>query len=281
MSRFREDLPETAPLSPPISRVQSPDDDIIPPTIEEASPDLQRRSEEAQASPVHNGDVYGTPNSPRASMEAMRETPSTFSGPDEADPSPGPQNMSLASIDSEASWLSGRIGGRRRSSARTQPPQRESPSNNSPDVDRDATGEDVSIVDDEYLSRVTRTSHEPAAWNRKSTGEARPSSDEDEEARWGSVKGQVPTLVQTHVAERMKSREGLLNSFGEEAGSDGDEATGEENSPTEGPAEMQRATSINLGKGHVRNFSAGSARLLNLTPRSSVDGKRRSVEPKP
>jgi hypothetical protein len=43
---------------------------------------------------------------------------------------------------------------------------------------------------------------------------------------------------------------------------------------------MQRATSINLGKGHVRNFSAGSAKLLNLTPRSSVDGKRRSVEPR-
>jgi hypothetical protein len=280
MSRFREDLPESAPMSPPMSRVQSPDADIIPPTIEETSPDNEVRSGEARVSTTSNGNVYGTSNSPHGSQEAMRETPSTFSRPDEADASPGGQNMSLASIDSEASWLSGRIGSGRRSSARAQPTHGLSSSNNSPTADHDAAGEDVSIVDDEYLSRFTPSGQEPATWNRKSTGEARPSSDEGEEARWGSVRGQVPTVVQTHTAERMKSREGLLNSFGEEAGSDDGEATGEDLSPGEAPAEMQRARSINLGKGHVRNFSAGSAKLLELTPRSSVDGRRRSVEPR-
>ncbi|OIW31822.1 hypothetical protein CONLIGDRAFT_572708 [Coniochaeta ligniaria NRRL 30616] len=279
MSRFREDLPEITPLSPPISRVQSPDTDVIPPTIRETSPEIERRSGEAHASPTGNGNIYGAPDSPRASSEAMRETPSTFSRPDEANASPVGQNMSLASIDSEASWLSGRIGSRRRSSARSQPPHRVS-SNNSPTADQDVTREEVSIDDDEYLSRFTSSGHGPAPLNRMSTGEARPSSDEGEEARWGSVKGQVPTVVQTHTAERMKSREGLLNSFGEEAESDNDEAPGGDNSPTEGPAEVQRATSINLGKSHVRNFSAGSAKLLNLTPRSSVDGKRRSAEPR-
>jgi hypothetical protein len=43
---------------------------------------------------------------------------------------------------------------------------------------------------------------------------------------------------------------------------------------------VQRAKSVNLGRGHVRNFSAGSAKLLDLTPRTSVDAKRRSVEPR-
>lgn len=280
MSRFREDLPEIGPLSPPLSRVQSPDADVIPPTIEEVSPDTGRKSGEALVSSTGNGDIYGAPDSPHASLEAMRETPSTFSRPDEANASPRAQNLSLASIDSEASWLSGRIGGRRRSSARSQPPHRVSSSNNSPLGDNDTTGEDVSIGDDEYLSRFASSGHERSNLNRKSTGDARPSSDEGEEARWGSVMGQVPTVVQTHTAERMKSREGLLNSFGEIAETDDGDATGDDNSPIEVPAEMQRATSINLGKGHVRNFSAGSAKLLNLTPRSSVDGKRRSVEPR-
>lgn len=280
MSRFREDLPETAPLSPPISRVQSPDDNFVPQTIQETSPNLDRQSGEVHGLSARKGDVYGAPTSPRGSMEAMRETPSTFSRHDEADASPVGQNLSLASVDSEASWLSGLVGGGRRSSGRIQPPQRIS-SSNTPVADQDPTEEETSIVEDDYLSRyANRSSHEPGALDRKSTGEALPSSDEDEEARWGSVKGQVPTVVRTHVAGRMKSREGLLNIFGGEAESDDGEATGDDNSPTEGPAEFQRATSINLGKGHVRNFSAGSARLLNLTPRSSVDGKRRSVEPK-
>jgi hypothetical protein len=283
MSRFREDLPETAPLSPPMSRVQSPEADVVPPTIEETSPEVGSRKS-AEGEEAHTrGDrnIYGAAGSPRGSLEAMRETPSTFSRPDEVDASPRVQNMSLASVDSEASWLSGRIGSRRRSSARTQPPHRVSSSNASPTTDHDPAREEDSIVEDEYLSRFTPSTQEAATWNRKSVGEGRPSSEAGEDARWGAVRGQVPMVVQTHTAERMKSREGLLNSFGEEAESDDGQGSGEETtSPLETPAEMQRAKSINLGKGHVRNFSAGSAKLLNLSPRTSVDAKRRSVEPR-
>lgn len=288
MSRFREDLPETTtPLSPPISRVQSPEDENRPPTIVETSPDLGRHSGRPPTPPPQLSDSHESQSSPHGSVEAMRETPSTFSRLDEAQPSPEPQAMSLASIDSEASWLSGRVGGRRRSSAaKTHHPYRQSQANSSPITDQDAAAEDISIVEDEYLSRYT-PSNEPSAWNRRSTGEARPSSDgEGEEARWGAVRGQVPTVVQPHGVDRMKSREGLLNTFGEEpeveAESDDGEATDGQASPSpvESPIEMQRATSVHLGKGHVRNFSAGSARLLELTPRSSVDGKRRSVEPR-
>lgn len=217
----------------------------------------------------------------------MHETPSTFSRLDEARPSPEPNAMSLASIDSEASWLSGRVSGRRRSSAvKTQHPYRYSPPQPepSPVADQATPGED-SVADDEYLSRFT-PSQEPSGWNRKSIGEARPSSDGEEEGpRWGSVRGHVPTLVQGHRVVAIKSREGLLNTSGEEADikaeSDGDDDF-DEASPSviETPMEVQRAKSVNLGKGHVRNFSAGSAKLLELSPRTSVDAKRRSVEPR-
>jgi hypothetical protein len=71
----------------------------------------------------------------------------------------------------------------------------------------------------------------------------------------------------------MKSREGLLNMSGEEDDSDTDEHhDGEKGDPA-----LQRATSINLGRGHVRHISAGSAKLLELTPRTSVDVQRRSL----
>lgn len=278
LSRFREDLPETGLLSPPLSRVQSPDADTIPPTIEETSPNHDHKSGDAPVSPARNSNTYGASDSRQASLEAMRETPSTFSRLDEADGSPADQNMSLASIDSEASWLSGRVGTRRLSSARPQPRHRLSSSNASPMADHEPAGEDALIAEDEYLSRFTPTGHELANWNRRPTGEALPSSDEGEDARWGSVKGQLPTVVQTHTAGRMRSREGLLNTFGEEDESDAGEAI--DDSPVVTPGEVRRATSVNLGKGHMRNFSAGSAKLLELTPRSSIERKRRSVEPR-
>lgn len=288
MSRFREDLPETTPLSASVSRIQSAEEQAIPTTIAETSPDIGRNSQRLPTPPPEAIDIPGRRSSHPASTEAMRETPSTFSRLDEARPSPEPNAMSLASVDSEASWLSGRVSGRRRSSAvKTQHPYRYSPPqpDASPTVDQASPGED-SVADDEYLSRFT-PSHEPSGWNRKSIGEARPSSDGEEEGpRWGSVRGYVPTVVQGHRVVTVKSREGLLNTFGEEtdikAGSDDDDGDFDEASPgvIETPLEVQRAKSVNLGKGHVRNFSAGSAKLLDLTPRTSVDAKRRSVEPR-
>ncbi|RKU48899.1 hypothetical protein DL546_008739 [Coniochaeta pulveracea] len=287
MSRFREDLPETTPLSPSASRVQSPEDQAFPTTIAEMSPDIGRESQRLPTPPPEVIDIPGSRSSHHASVEAMRETPSTFSRLDETRPSPEPNAMSLASVDSEASWLSGRVSGRRRSSAvKTQHPYRYSPPqpDTSPVANEASPGED-SIADDEYLSRFT-PSQEPSGWNRKSIGEARPSSDGEEEGpRWGSVRGHVPTLVQGPRVNTVKSREGLMNTFGEEtdvrAESD-DDGDLDEASPSiiETPLEVQRAKSVNLGKGHVRNFSAGSAKLLDLTPRTSVDAKRRSVEPR-
>jgi len=55
---------------------------------------------------------------------------------------------------------------------------------------------------------------------------------------------------------------------------DPDNDSGEDDGEGSG---LQRATSINLGKDHVRHISAGSARLLSISPRSSVDTKRLSL----
>ncbi len=202
-------------------------------------------------------------------MEITGNTP-TPSHPDEPGVSPEPgHTMSLASVDSEASWLSGRLGKRRSSNLPQSATVAQFPHRESGSEELEPTNEDTSIVDDEYLSRFARNS--ASGYNRKSTGDARPSSDEEDEARWGSLRGaQQPTVIHEHAVDRMKSREVLLNSFGEEEESEEGEFAADEG---EG---LQRATSINLGGNHARHISAGSAKLLNLTPRNSVD-KRRSV----
>ncbi|KAI1266042.1 hypothetical protein F5Y18DRAFT_35599 [Xylariaceae sp. FL1019] len=259
MSRFREDLPEL-PLSPPDSRMASPEIDPI----------------QTEPLPAIQDDVvmrYDTPT------EAMRVTPSSMHR-DELQASPAPHSMSLASIDSEASWLSGRISRQRTSSGmRTSlpyPPRTVSAlSGGSEAQASDHTDDDI-IADDEYLKSVV-----PSRLQRNSTGEARPSSDEDEAEssptwgeKWGEV-GQVPLM---HHRETMKSQEGLLQSFD----SDDKELSNSKDSDDDGegqtPGEPQRATSIHFGKGHVRNFSAGSAKLLELSPRPSGEQRRGAIE---
>jgi hypothetical protein len=198
--------------------------------------------------------------------------------------------MSLASIDSEGSWLSGRVGGKKRhssgilevSSLRNHMPQRNS------DSTKSQSQEDASVADDEYLSRFAHTSKH-ASWNRQSAGEARPSSDidEEEEARWGSVRGHQPTMIHKSVVDRMKSYEGMLKEFGDAdsqvAATEVEQASPGADVDVESPfaedSGIQRATSVKL-PGHARKISAGSAKLLQITPRSSVDVKRRSWEPK-
>jgi hypothetical protein len=97
-----------------------------------------------------------------------------------------------------------------------------------------------------------------------------------------------PTVV--HRADtRHKSSEGLLNTFNSQASTaepmpqaEDKDRTPEAEYPTpaETPTEersssdevmtpVQRATSVNLGKGHARNMSAGSAKLLDIPRRGS------------
>ncbi|KAI0486116.1 hypothetical protein F4859DRAFT_469040 [Xylaria cf. heliscus] len=259
MSRFREDLPEL-PISPPDSRMASP----------EAEPAA------AEPLPVITDDVvmrYDTPIEGHGHQEAMRATPISMHR-DDVQPSPALHSMSLASIDSEASWLSGRISRKRTSSGMRAslqyPPRTVSALSGRSEEQTSEHTEDDNIVDDEYLNSVV-----PARSHRLSTGEARPSSDEEDDLspKWGAV-GQTPTVIQH--SETMRSREGILQSSDdkESASANGSEDDDEGQSPVE----PQRATSVRLGKGHFRNFSAGSAKLLEVSPRASSDHRRSAIE---
>jgi len=122
---------------------------------------------------------------------------------------------------------------------------------------------------------------------RRASGNPMPSSDEEDgdsvaspggSTKWGAV-GRQPTVV--HHQPRAKSREGLLNDFENDSPSEppqefmdrssyGSDGT---NKPLPEDPGIERASSVNLGKGHARHISAGSARLLDLKPRKSIDAR--------
>ncbi|KAI0193146.1 hypothetical protein F4808DRAFT_359509 [Astrocystis sublimbata] len=260
MSRFREDLPEL-PISPPDSRMASPEAELSA----------------TEPLPVIPDDIamrYDTPIEGLRHQEAMRATPISINR-DDVQPSPALHSMSLASVDSEGSWLSGRISRKRTSSGmRTSlpyPPRTVSALSSRSEGESSEHTESDNIVDDEYLNSVV-----PARLHRLSTGEARPSSDEDEDPspKWGAV-GQTPTVMQ-HT-ETMRSREGFLQSFDDKEAASINGSEDEEGGQS--PVEPQHATSVVLGKGHFRNFSAGSAKLLEVSsPRASGDHRRSAAE---
>lgn len=272
-SRFREDLPDF-PISPPDSRVQSPEAEAEP-----QLPALDERSDESKTQPIpipgpkHNSSIYS--HQQRTSSPVDRVSSITSPDPHQS------VSMSLASIDSEGSWLSGRVAAKRSSILRdslTQAnrldghPVSDSPSN--------STQEDLSITEDDYLARLANRRHSGLYHGRRS-GDGRPSSDEEDMgdeagARWGSL-GAHPQLVRTHKHDRatMQSHEGLLNIESEDEGSTGESSPIDPSAQEK--ADVQRARSVNLSRHHVRNFSAGSAKLLDITPRSSVDSKARNM----
>ncbi|CZT42321.1 uncharacterized protein RSE6_02186 [Rhynchosporium secalis] len=265
LSKFREDLPEL-PMSPPDSRVQSPEADIVPPVPDRKFEDSRTR--------------YDTPTSGYRSIEAIRlrdETPTSGHRTFE-DPSPEPPNIlsqSLASIDSEGSWLSGRKAGSKRGSIQTPQPFLESSIRN----EFSESAEELGIVEDEYFSRLSPGPEEQHKIHRQIIGNPMPSSDDEEggslvspasvQSKWGAV-GRQPTVV--HREPRAKSREGLLNEFDEDSASETDSPVSP--NPNSG---LRRATSVDLGKKHGRHISAGSARLLDLKARPSADIKRDSL----
>jgi hypothetical protein len=121
--------------------------------------------------------------------------------------------MSLASVDSEGSWLSGKVSTKRSSAMResllranriTEAPFASSPTN--------TTQEDLAIADDDYLVRLT-PNREPSGFNNLQ-GDGRPSSDDEDYidesgAKWGNV-GSHPQVVHKHRST-LRSVEGLLN----------------------------------------------------------------------
>jgi hypothetical protein len=285
-SKFREDLPEL-PISPPMSRVQSPEltGGRRSPFIDDASklPNLAAGEtlEERRLSEVH----------PAYREEVLLSRNQSLRGQSPEHPSDALLSQSLASVDSEGSWLSGRptkrlsqplmnpmrssegsipqpvheeedgIGGTTFSRKTPSPQKRYAPGGLSSQLNprRQASGEESDYDEDELAPR------------------------EEEPIKMNTVVGRHPTIISRNLGAR--SKEGLLTEFtsledspgsSPSASSPGANSAEFPDAATAG-ASIHRATSVDLGKsGHARHISAGSARLLNLPPRSSSDMKRMS-----
>ncbi len=284
-SRFREDLPEM-PISPPDSRMQSP----LPEIPGSRGTDIVGATAASgkALSDIHPAFREEVALSRHASLRGRANSPEI--------PSSGILSQSLASVDSEGSWLTGRPVKRL-----SQPqPLRESGSSLQEHLqelgqsDNDVAG---TPEEEKYMGTLTPAPDEapPRIPERKRPfmgPVARLDSDSDddsvfhpvpaaaaqEEGTWHGAVGRHPTIVRQGPGRRARSKEGLLNDFqnaeeSEESSPSGDSPVSPEHQYTA----IQRATSVDLGKGHARHISAGSARLLNLPPRSSADMKRLSA----
>jgi hypothetical protein len=296
MSRFREDLPEL-PLSPPDSRVQSPEADVVPP-IRKGHLEKKGGGRGSVENPFLDTSIrrHDTPTSGYRSLEQAsrlrNETPTSDHRSDVPSPEPSAvMSQSLASIDSEGSWLSGRPrAGSKRSSAQQAHQSRDSTGSLQRRYkEYSESTEELGIAEDEYFSRLTPGPEDGFGKmsKRRASGNPMPSSDEEDgdsvaspggSTKWGAV-GRQPTVV--HHQPRAKSREGLLNDFENDSPSEppqefmdrssyGSDGT---NKPLPEDPGIERASSVNLGKGHARHISAGSARLLDLKPRKSIDAR--------
>lgn len=284
-SKFREDLPEL-PISPPDSRVQSPEADEVPP-IRKSPPKTGHGSVESDAQLQ-----YETPSARSQPIDAMRlrnEIPTSgHRSVGTVSPEPATfMSQSLASIDSEGSWLSGRVAGSKRGSSQivTYPLRDSASSLQKKYRGFSESAEELGIAEDEYFSRLTPGPDDQFKIHRHSTqsaGEPVPSSDDEEgsprspETKWANVV-RHPTVV--HHEARAKSREVFVGEYleggsSEPAGETPVEANSRSHSSDDDADVLQRATSIDLGQ---RRVSAGSARILDLkAPLSRRSSKKES-----
>lgn len=250
MSKFKEDLDEM-PVSPPDSRTQSLD--VIPATVS--------AGRKPGAQPI---DIRG-----RAILNEARASPNRQPL----------QSASMASIGSEGSWLaSGSLKRQSHQSTIARPFSKRN-------ADFSASYEDLGggDKDAEYFNTNAgggvRTSSNPAL-TVASPGE----ESEEEGDRTLATPGEAPFTVHESVRRRptlvqrdsrLKSREGLITEYASaniekvetppnESPDRGSDASEDE------PAELERARSIKQQTRHSRQFSAGSARLLDVQ-RSSTD----------
>ncbi|KAI4272350.1 MAG: hypothetical protein LQ337_005350 [Flavoplaca oasis] len=288
-SRFKEDLPEL-PLSPPDSRLQSPEAASQYPSPPMDQPRASITSNPSQAlSDIH----------PAFRDEiALSRHQSLTRGSSEAHPS-AVMSQSLASVDSEGSWLTGRPV--KRSSQTPVNPLRESASSLQNRLrSLGASGEDMRSAEQEleHEQGIITSDPDDVFTRQQSMRRMQPhevsgvagDSDDDvalqpapapmaeEVGTWHGAVGRQPTIIRQSA--RARSREGLLNEFNAEGESSETSPMGESpigNTSSPDTPFIQRATSVDFGKAHARHISAGSARLLNLPARSSGEMKRMST----
>lgn len=283
-SRFRENLPE-APLSPPESRVQSPGlprDDNSPMPGQLAGIPMSQNQPLSEIHPAFREEV------------ALSRHQSIRSAHSPDAPASAVLSESLASVDSEGSWLTGRpvkrlsqsqINSTRDSGGSLQ--KHMEILRGVPDNSSSVSGQEPTPAPEATLEREPTTTRQHvlgAGLDDESDEEdvlnSQPTSLPQEEGTWHSAVGRHPTIVRQ--GDWARSREGLLNDFqAAEESTETSPISPEEESPT-GQALgseatfIHRATSVDVGQGHARHISAGSARLLNLPPRSSTELKRLS-----
>jgi hypothetical protein len=217
-SKFREDLPEL-PLSPPDSRVQSPEAGTGP---------------QFSSAGSDQGESTADPNKlPENSLNKEALDQESKDGQLTLSQSTAPQmpspvaalSTSLASVDSEASWLSGKPT--KRSSMQRDHPLRQSQSSLQPQLLGSDAEEAADVADDPYFSRLSpdaverRRSSPTSALRRASSTALNLASDSESESerqapplpetgneKWHSGLGRQPTLIRQ--AAQAKSKEGLL-----------------------------------------------------------------------
>ncbi|KAI9821517.1 MAG: hypothetical protein M1826_000639 [Phylliscum demangeonii] len=347
-SKFREALPELSlpppaaamslspppppplplPLSPPDSRWQSPDLNLSQPGSSPmdvgrragggvVAPPPDRMSDEDASFHVpgtagHARDTAGSPTATgldsRGAAFVQRQRSVGARSIEGGPAASAVVSPSMASIDSEGSWLSGRRAARGSQAAPPALDGRHSASSlprrfHDFSDSGEAEGEELGLSEDEYFSQLAPAPDETDRRRhgrghghlRKSSGAAIASSesegegegdgegvgvedDEDrpsvvEQQRWHGGVARQPTVV--HHATRAQSREGLLNEYAEhEHEQDPDpepEEEEEEEEEEEAPTAAAADVVVQGTHQHVRHISAGSARLLEIAPRSSTD----------
>ena len=285
ISKFREDLPELP--TPPDSRVQSLEPAPPSAQMQEArSPDLVSAS---LAERISVGPSSPTAYDPFAdpSMKARNETPISGHRSSEAPSLDGKApstvvSQSMASIDSEGSWLSGRKG--KRGSQGPGQLRHSASSLQKRFNDFSDSGDELGVTEDEYFSRLTPShdhtvaDHTAGAARKNSVAMASTDGEDDRaeasehRSRYGTV-GRKPTVVQQEALN--KSREGLLN---EDQGGEQSNPTLSPDLPESGKRSFEfppeESSTVQQGVTHVRRISAGSARLLDIKTRA--DQKRHS-----
>lgn len=281
-SKFREDLPEM-PISPPDSRVQSPDVPDLP--VGAAAIAASHRGR-ASPRPIERLNPHSRNSDVDPSGAPRFDTPISPSGR-----GAGLMSASLASVDSEGSWLAS--GGSLKRGSRSSQLSRSIGSLSKRPPGFVASYEDLGGQDKdaEYIARRApsldaqkRLSRRRASTSTITGAEEESVYDESLDASGlsapmtmhGSVR-RKPTLV--HRDPIARSREGLLAEYatGEVATIEGGNKDDDFDVPTTPATEAQvhRATSVSFGgRGHARKVSAGSAKLLDLPP-----SRRQSVSP--
>ncbi|KAK0320506.1 hypothetical protein LTR82_008621 [Friedmanniomyces endolithicus] len=267
-SKFREDLPEM-PTSPSESRLPYPD--VTQGAALAAATRRQNRSSKPVDIPESRAE---TPDPATINRTDTPVSPSVHGN--------RLMSTSLASMDSEGSWLAS--SGKRQSSQSALSRSMGSLSKRKPEFS--ASYEELGgDKDAEYFQRTAPSSagQHPgtsalaeADPDEESThmgaGAAEPSTPADALTVLGSARRQ-PTLV--HRDPRLKSREALLTEYPATGAETGDSPTSKyEFDLGETPPEslVRSARSVDYGRAHARQVSAGSARLLDI-PAS----KRQSV----